>query len=179
MACLFVFREHNQLEQCPERGETPSASDLKMLNLYDPLFNGVERIGKLLETGPVGSGFRFLDVDINGVAKVTRPIYEHEGHLCVAPEGHDIATHDLDQVFDGLCGRVTLGGGLGERIEQESRRNRCAVTRARVAARAARLKERLGGSGARRFGTRRGWWCFTIRHLNVAVGVESWGEKGR
>ena len=152
-----------------------------MLNPYDSLFDRVKRIGKLLETGPLGSGFRFLDVVINGVAKVTRPVYEHEGHLCVASEGYNIATHDLDQVFDGLCGRVTLGGGLDERIEQESRRYRCAVTRAKGAARAARLKERLGGSRARRSGTRSGWWCFTIRHFNEAVCVEGtarWGERG-
>jgi hypothetical protein len=155
-----------------------------MLNLYDPLFDGVKRVGELLETGPVGSIFRFLDVDINGVAKVTYPLYEDKGHLCVASEGHDIATHNFDQVFDDLCGRVTLGGGLGEHGEQGGRYSR-GVTRARGATRAARLEERLGGSETRRFGTKRGarsgWGCFTIRHLNVAVGVEGtarWGERG-
>jgi hypothetical protein len=181
MECLFVFRKRNQLEQSPEWEEIPSTNEIKMFNLYDPLFDRVKRVRELLETGPVGSALGFLDVDIDRVAKVTCPFYEHKGHLCVASEGHDIAPHDLDQVFDDLCGRVTFGGGLGECSEHGYRYSR-GGTRARGAC-AARLNERLGGGGTRRSGTRRsGWGCFTIRHLHVVVGGEGtarWGERVR
>ena len=67
-----------------------------MPNLYDPLFDRVKRVGKLLETGPVGPALRILDVDIDRVADVTCSVYEHKGHLRVASEGHNIATHDFN-----------------------------------------------------------------------------------
>ena len=89
-----------------------------MQNLYDSLFDRVNRVGELLETGPVGSALRFLDVDIDRVAYVTCSVHEYKGHLRVASERHNVAAHDLDQVFDDLCDRVTLGGGLCERGEQ-------------------------------------------------------------
>jgi hypothetical protein len=95
-------------------------------NLCDSLFNRVKRVGEFLETGPVGSALHFLDVDIDRVANVACSVYEHKGQLRVASEGHDIATHDLDQVFYDLCGRVALSGGLGERGQQGDRYSRAA-----------------------------------------------------
>ena len=92
-----------------------------MPNLCDSLFDRVKRVGKLLEAGPVSSIVRLLDVDIDRVANVTCSVYEHKGHMRVASEGHDIATHDLDQVFDDFCGRVALIGEFGKRGQQRRR----------------------------------------------------------
>ena len=122
--------------------ETPSTFDVDRSKQYDLLFDRVNRVGELLETSPVGTTLRFLDMDINRVANVTCPVYEHKGHLRVALEGHDIATHNLDQVFNDLGCGISLSFGLGEGVEQRGRHNRSA-TRTGGATRMARLKGRL------------------------------------
>jgi hypothetical protein len=123
------------------REEIPSTNDLKTRNLCNSLFGGVNRVGKLRETGPVqvgaSSGLRLLDVGIDCVANVTCSVYEYIGHLRVASEGHDIATHDLEQEFDDLCGRIAISGRLREHGEKRRRRDDSGAASDRGAARAA------------------------------------------
>ncbi len=67
-----------------------------------------------METGPVSPALRFLDMAVDRVANMTDSIHKYEGHLRVTFEGHDIAAHDLDQVFDNLGCGISLSGGLGK-----------------------------------------------------------------
>ena len=111
------------------------------------------------------------DVGIDRVAYVTCSVY---GHLRVESEGHGISTHDLEQEFDDLCGRIGVSSRPCGHGEQRRGRYDCGATgnRARAASNANSLDGGLGVETLRVEGFARScWkleWCCEVRERRGA-----------
>lgn len=71
----LILRKRKQLEQKPTvDGRCQSNTYIAMRCIS--LFDRVDRIGEFVETPPIFSTFRPLDVTIDSIANVTCPVYE-------------------------------------------------------------------------------------------------------
>jgi hypothetical protein len=105
---FLVLRKRNQLEQEPRSKERRQPNIYTLVRRVS-LFNRVNCISIFIETDPIFSTFRSLDVTIDSIANVTCPLEKQVGHLRVAPEGHDIVANCIDHVLDNLGSRISLG----------------------------------------------------------------------
>jgi len=75
MERLLILRIRNQLEQKP-RVDGRCQSNTYIVMRCVSLFDRVDRIGEFIETHPIFSTFRPLDVPIDSIANVTCPVHE-------------------------------------------------------------------------------------------------------
>jgi hypothetical protein len=128
VAYLLVFGIGDQLEQSAENSAIKliNSTALKIGCSDGSLLDRIDRIGESLETRPIPTTFRPLNVAIEGVANITCSVDEHVGHVRIPLQGDDIAAQDVHEVLDNLGSRKSLVWKLCEIHEQGRGHDGCA-----------------------------------------------------